>query len=234
MSHPMTVLTAIQNACAVLPINRPDGVFAGQEREHFELQVLANTAADEIAKDGEWQRLKKIAVITGDGVAQDFDLPQDYDRMLKQAELRTARLVAPLMHVVSSDAWLDLALRPVSQVTGAWTLHDGSLHIKPAPLPGEEIRYFYMSDRWAVDKNGTAKAQFTADDDIFRLSEKLLELAMIWKWRANKGLAYAEDLANYEAAKEKLVTWDKGARMIVIGGAAASDAGLAYPRSIGA
>jgi hypothetical protein len=229
----MTVLAAIQNACAVIPLNRPDGVFAGQEREHFELQVLANTAAGHIARDCEWQRLKRIAVIAGDGATEDFDFPADYDRMLKKAELRSTRQPAALAHVVSSDRWLGLSLRQFSHVAGAWTIHDGRIHIRPAPLAGEEISYFYMSARWAVDKNGTAKAQFTADDDIFRLSGQLLELAMIWKWRANKGLAYAEDLASYEDAKDKLVTADKGSRSLLIGSARTSaEAHIAYPRII--
>lgn len=230
----MTVLAAIQNACAILPLNRPDGVFAGQEREHFELQVLANMAADHIAKDYEWQKLKQIATILGDGASREFDFPADYDRMLKQAELRTARCALPLTHVIASDAWLDMSLRPFNQVTGAWTVYDGRLHIAPAPVAGEEIKYFYMSGRWAIDKNATPKALFTADDDMFRLSEKLLELCMIWKWRGNKGLAYAQDLDAYEDAKEKLVTADKGSRFITIGGGGRyCRPEAAYPRSIG-
>jgi hypothetical protein len=57
---------------------------------------------------------------------------------------------------------------------------------------------------------------------------------MIWKWRANKGLAYAQDLDNYEDAKEKLVAADKGPRLITVGRTARSvDAQAAYPRSVG-
>jgi hypothetical protein len=230
----MTVLAAIRNACAIVPLNRPDAVFSSQEREHFELQVLANTAAHHIAKDYEWQRLKQIAAIAGDGVTEDFDFPADYDRMLKQAELRTARLGRPLAHVTSSDRWLEASLRPFNRVAGAWTIYDGRIHIRPAPLAGQEVRYFYMSTKWALDSEGTPKTAFDADDDTFRLSEKLLELAMIWKWRANKGLPYAEDLQNYEDAKEKLIAADKGSHAITIGRAGrACEAEAAYPGSIG-
>ena len=230
----MTVLTAIQNACAILPLNRPDAVFSSQEREHFELQVLANTAAGHIAKDCEWQKLKEIATIAGDGATEDFDFPADYDRMLKKAELRTSRHIAALTHITASDRWLDLALRQFNVVTGAWTIHGGRIHIRPAPLDGEEVKYFYMSAKWAMDSEGTAKSVFEADSDTFRLSEKLLELCMIWKWRANKGLPYAEDLQNYEDAKEKLIAADKGSHSITIGRAERpSDAEAAYQRSIG-
>lgn len=229
----MTVLTAIQNACAIIPLDKPDGVFAGQGREHFELQVLANTAADHIAKDYEWEKLKSIATIAGDGSTEDFDFPPDYDRMLKKAELRTTQHITALTHITSSDQWLDMAIRQFNQVAGAWTIYGGQVHIKPAPANGEEVKYFYMSSKWALDQASTAKAAFTADNDAFRLSEKLLELCMIWRWRANKGLAYAEDLANYEDAKEKLITADKGSRSITVGRSRVpSDVSIAYPGAI--
>jgi len=229
----MTILTAIQNACAIIPLNRPDAIFASQEREHFELQVLANMAADHIAKDYEWQKLKSVATINGDGTTEDFSFPADYDRMLKKAELRTSRHIAALTHITSSDRWLDMTIRQFNLVAGAWTIHGDQIHIKPAPANGEEVKYFYMSSKWALDNNGSAKAAFTADNDTFRLSEKLLELCVIWKWRANKGLAYAEDLGNYEDAKEKLITADKGSRILTIGrGRLPSDAQIAYPEAI--
>ncbi len=231
----MTVLTAIQNACAVIPLNKPDGVFAGQEREHFELQALANAAADHIARDYEWQKLKQIATITGDGLAEHFGFPSDYDRMLKQAELRTSRHMGALTHIAASDQWLDMSIRQFSLATGAWTIYGDQIHIRPAPADGEEVKYFYMTSKWAADKNGTARGTFTADDDAFRLSEKLLELCLIWRWRANKGLAYAEDLGNYEDAKEKLIVADKGSRLITLGRPLApAGAQIAYPGVIGA
>ena len=58
----MTVLSAIQNAAASIALDRPETVFSSAEREHFELQVLANTAALHIAKDYEWQALKAIGL----------------------------------------------------------------------------------------------------------------------------------------------------------------------------
>ena len=213
----MSVLTAIQNACAVIPLNRPDAVFSSTEREHFELQVLANTVAGRIARDYDWEKLKAIATIAGDGAAQAFDFPGDYDRMLKASELRSSARRMALAHVISSDRWLDMIVRDLNPICGAWTVHGGRIHIRPAPADGEEVKYFYLSSKWALDVNGTPKPAFTADTDVFRLSEKLLELGMIWTWRAGKGLAYAEDLAHYEDAREKAITADKGARVLTLG-----------------
>lgn len=229
----MSVLTAIQNASAVIALNRPAVVFSSAEREHFELQVLANTCAGAIARDYEWQALKSLAVISGDGTAESFALPGDYDRMLKDGDLWSDRLQSPLTHITSTDQWLELDVRRFETVTGAWTLIDNEIAVRPKPVNGETISYYYMSSRWARDNDGTAKSSFAADDDVFRLPESLLELCMIWKWRANKGLPYAQDQDNYEDEKEKRIAADKGARLLRLGRLrTARGARITYPVSI--
>jgi hypothetical protein len=213
----MTVLSAIQNVSASIALDRPEAVFSSTEREHFELQVLANTAGLYIARDYEWQALKLVGTLTGDGTQTAFDLPADYDRMLKDAELRSSRYITSLTHVTGSDQWLDMEIRQFNQVVGMWTLYGGQVRIRPAPATGEEVKFFHMSKLWAKDDQGTLKEGFTKDTDTFRLSQTLLELCMIWKWRAQKGLPYAQDQENYEDAKEKLITADKGSRILAIG-----------------
>lgn len=213
----MTVLSTIQNVSAAIALDRPEAVFSSAEREHFELQVLANTAGLHIAKDYEWQALKVVGALAGDGTKTAFDLPADYDRMLKEAQLRSSRYITALTHITDSDNWLDMEVRQFNRVAGMWTLHGGQIHIRPAPAAGEVVQFFYISSLWAKDDQGTVKDGFTKDTDTFRLSEKLLELCMLWKWRAQKGLPYAQDQDNYEDAKEKLMTADKGSRIIAIG-----------------
>lgn len=213
----MTILTTIQNVSAAIALDRPEAVFSSTEREHFELQVLANTAGHYIAKDYEWQALKSVATLTGDDVRTAFDLPDDYDRMLKEAELRSRRYVAALTHITASDHWLDMEIRQFNQVAAMWTMFGGQIHIRPAPAAGEEVKFFYMTRLWANDDQGSLQVDFSKDTDTFRLPESLLELCMIWKWRAQKGLPYAQDQDNYEDAKEKLQSTDKGSRIIAIG-----------------
>lgn len=62
-----------------------------------------------------------------------------------------------------------------------------------------------------------SKSTFTQDDDVFILSERLLTLSLIWRWRAQKRQAYDEDLTNYETALATASGSDKGARILVAG-----------------
>lgn len=62
-----------------------------------------------------------------------------------------------------------------------------------------------------------SKAGFTDDNDVFILSERLLTLSLIWRWRSLKRLEYSEDLTNYETALATATGTDKGARVLVVG-----------------
>ena len=72
----MTVLSAVQNACTEsLSLAKPDTLFGSTRRDMVELQSIANAAAEYIARDHDWEFLKTKATITGNGVAEDFPLP---------------------------------------------------------------------------------------------------------------------------------------------------------------
>jgi hypothetical protein len=62
-----------------------------------------------------------------------------------------------------------------------------------------------------------SKPAFTDDNDVFVLPERLLTLSLIWRWRAQKRMEYAEDLTNYETALATAAGTDKGARILVVG-----------------
>jgi hypothetical protein len=229
----MTILSAIQNVSMFISLSRPDTVFSSTEREHLELQALANNSASHIAKDYEWQALKVLATLTGDGTTTEFVLPDDYDRMLKESALWSNRMQSSLTHVTSTDRWLELDIRQFGFVTGAWTMLADRINIKPPPANGEAIKFYYMSRKWAKDEAGIPKTAFLTDNDSFRLSERLLELCMIWQWKAAKKLPYAQEKDDYEDAKEKLILADKGARSLRLGRVRMPrDAQIAYPTAV--
>ncbi|TPJ95596.1 hypothetical protein FJ872_32995 [Mesorhizobium sp. B2-5-9] len=229
----MSVLTVIQSAATVLGMNVPDAVFSVTSRDMVEVQRAVNRAARMVRDEYDWQALKKIATMTGDGSTEDFSLPVDYARMPKQTRLwPSAQPNNPLVHVLSEDKWLQLTVENFSVVSsGMWTLYGGQIHIKAAPTG--TIQYFYVSNAAVMPTAGDPKAQFSADSDSFVLDEYLLELCFIWSWKKAKGIAYDAELAEYEDARDRLVGDDKGARILAIGTPRYRfDADIAYPLSI--
>lgn len=230
----MSVLSVIQSACTSgIALTRPTSVFGSSIREMLELAGLVQETAEMIASAHEWEKLNRIATITGDGTSEDFDLPTDYDRMLEKSQLWTSSLETPLTPVSDRDEWLGLDVQSFDFVVNAWIKYGDQIHIKPAPAAAEAIKYWYQSNLIVAPASGTNKAEFDTDADTFRIDERLLKLGLIWKWREMKGLPYAENMADYERALAKRMHEDKGSRIIRIGRPSLPrDAIYAYPKSI--
>jgi|UniRef100_A0A6H1ZB64 hypothetical protein len=229
----MTLLSVVQSVAKVVAVDVPDQVASSTDREHVELFALANEMAERIASGHEWQILSRIHTLTGDGTTEDFDLPSDYARMLVKSQVWSSSLETPLSPISDLDKWLGLDVQSFDFVVNAWIIYGGQMHIKPALASAVTAKFFYQSNLIVAPASGSNKALFTADDDTFRLDERLLTLGMIWQYRAYKGVPYGEDMVNYESYLARLVARDKGSRMLRIGKVRMpSDVTVAYPQAI--
>lgn len=215
----MTILSVIRQVCPVVGLTVPEAVFSQTDREWVEMQALANEMAQRIAFDTrDWTALKVLATLTGDGVAEGFNLPSDYKRMLKKAQLwPSASPYAPLVHYPDSDVWLGMEVQSFQSTIGSWTMVGNQILIKPVVTSAATVKFYYLTKNIVADNDGGPKAEFDKDDDVFRLDERLLKLGMIWQWKANKGQSYAEDMANYEDALAMASGADKGSNIIAVG-----------------
>lgn len=231
----MTILSVIQNVSLVIGIDKPTLVFASTDREHLELARLANEIAQRIVSVNDWQVLQVINTFTGDAVTEAFTMPTDYDRMVTSASVWSSRWTWAFNHITDPDTWLEYQVVPYLFVNGNWIIYGGEFHVLPVMDTGETVKFFYVSKNAVAPAAGANKPLFTADDDTFRLSERLLELGMIWQWRANKGLPYAEDMANYEKELNALLNDDGGSKPIVTGNRLAWKRGgaWAFPQTVG-
>lgn len=232
----MTVLSAAQDAAIKLAgvASKPASLF-GASAFGIELASLANEAAAAIAEYHEWQKLKTLKSHAGDGSTIAFDLPDDYGRMLKKGAVHSSTWKnANYRQAQDEDEWLYLQDTNISGTPGVWILLGGQLQIFPAMPVGETARYYYVSSKVMAASNQSRKAKFTLDTDVFLLSERLLTLALIWRWRSLKRMEYAEDMANYEIALAEEVAKDKAARPLVVGRQRmARGQAVAYPGVLG-
>lgn len=226
-----SALTIVQDAATKLGIAQPSVLFGSTDRTAIELREALNEAVDKILHAHAWQRLLTIQTHIGDGTTTDFSLPPDYLRMPKGAEIWTSRLQAPLVHISPED-WLQLEVRDYEVSTGVWTIFGGDVVYKPALASTETTRFWYISNKVCVSADNVAKAQFTADDDTFLLDGRVLELVLVWQFRTQKGLDYAEDMATAEIALARMIERDKGARIITQSSGRSIGAKLAWPGTL--
>lgn len=228
----MSVLEVIQRAAPLVGVAQPSAVFSADDAMSIEIGIVAQEAAERIVRAHDWTALIREESYAGDGTTTDFDLPSDYLRMTRGGKVWSTSQQQPLSAVPSSEDWLNLDVRNFGILTGAWIILRGDMLFTPAPADGDTIRWNYITKEFITDADGTAKARFTADTDVFGLDERLLELGFIWVWRQRKGLTYAEDLTTFEIAMAQAISDDKGARVITQRSRRTFDARLAYPWSI--
>jgi hypothetical protein len=210
-----SILGIVQQVCKrPLGIEPPDALYASTDRTAQELSEVANAALDVINKAHRWRKLVQRATYTGDGSTVDFDLPEDFGFMPDDQQVWSSTAQIPLIPVHSLDDWLALDVRNFNPGTNAWIIYGDQIHFTPALDSGEVANHFYQSTASVQPASGTAKSTFTLDTDTFRINDELLRKAIIYLWKQDKGLPYAEFQNDYEILKEKLIARDKGATIM--------------------
>lgn len=228
----MTLLSVVKDVCEVVGVQRPSLVFGNliDKRTMEEMAALATEMAQRIAYDSgkDWTILKKVATLTGDGVADAFNLPADYKRMLLTSELwKSTSIQTPMAYIVDTNEWVRRRNQPWTSAWGEWTMLGGQIVIQPVMGVGVTATFGYLNKNCIALASSGVGDTFMADDDNFILGDRLLKLAMIWQWKANKGSPYAEDLATYNDALNVAMGSEKPAAIIV--GRLPLSATAAYP-----
>lgn len=213
----MTVGSAMARAAVRLISRRPTSFFGSGEEFEVELCDLVNEVAEDVAAYQDWQGLIAVHSINGDGGAEDFPLPADYNRMLTVSDVQDMNNWAwGYGHYSDINAFLYDRARGFSLSPGGWIIYQNRLHF--APAPSGTAAFPYISRNYAISANGQPRAEFTSDDDEFVLPERLLTLGLVWRWRENKRLDASGDQEAFVKALDEYAVKDAGSRVIRRGG----------------
>lgn len=185
-----------------------DEATSGDTQISREMLDLSTEVAIDIMRSHDWRDLVKVHGIPADGVTAAFPKPADYDRMIGRAHDDDINGYRPMCSV---DEWIDTTQGNYSG-RGGWILLGGMFQFHPAP--SGPLSFPYVSNHFVRLAEGTLTDAFTADDNEFMLDDRLLTLGLIWRWKAQKGLDYSEDMATYEIALSQAQARDKGHRRI--------------------
>lgn len=231
----MSVLSALQSASIKLVSRKPIAFFGSSGEMEMELCDLVTDVGRDISERHDWRALSRLATIVGDGATVAHPLPDGYARMPKKAEVHSATWTRWRYHRVSDfDEWQDLQTFSGISNPGSWFIVEGKFQIFPAVPLGDQAKFYYQTGRFVRPASGADKAAFGADDDQFVLDERLLMLGLVWRWRHQKRMEYAEDMQNFEVALAQTISADKGARILTTGPSGARhDVRQSYPGPLG-
>lgn len=214
----MALIDALQSATVRLVAQRPSAFFSSTNKMEMELCELATETAIAIAEVHDWRALTRLASIAGDGSKIEHDLPLDYDRMPKDVHVWSSAWPSQWLYGAPTlDEWYDITTQGFNATPGTWIILGGKFQVYPAIPSAARADFYYISDYIGANKDGAPIKRFGADTDTFAINDRLLTLGLVWRWRAQKRLEYAEDMANYEIALAEEIGSDKGSRVIGVG-----------------
>ncbi len=199
----MTLLSAINRVCDVVSLSPFDGVYGSDEPNAMTMVALAQEAGDEIARRADWQKLLKSYT----AAASPEALPDDFQRLTPGGPVRTAAGVF-VRPVTNSGQWAVIAGIPSAQ--RYFFIKGGQVLFSPASAASGAV-IDYVSKNWVLHDPDGPQATFTADDDTTLFPERLLVKGIVWRWKRQKGLAYEDNLAEFEADLAQEINADRGA-----------------------
>jgi hypothetical protein len=212
----MTMLQIVQEACKDVGQPRPALVASATLETPLRMLRLLNKAGQQLIKDHDWNALMDVETFTPTATqVQASHPPTDYDRMTSQTQLWDIGNKRPLIGPLSITKWLRLVVDAQQSIDHYWTLIGGKINVLPVPAVTDSFVYAYQTKNWAFAADGTTgKPVLTLDDDVPRISDELLVLELVWRWKQSIGIDYGEDMATSNRMKEMIIAADRGPRIL--------------------
>lgn len=89
------------------------------------------------------------------------------------------------------------------------------LSIDPTPLDnGSQLVFEYVSNAWCQSATGTPQSSWQADTDVGTVDEYLIRLSLKWRLLRRLGMAYSEELDEFERQIDKAMAQDGGGAIL--------------------
>lgn len=228
----MSLLTLIQKAARRVGIPSPNVVATATDATVLQLLELAQQEGDELARYGDWRALRteKTFTTVAAETQTDTPIPTDFAGFIDDTFWnRSAR--RKLYGPVDPQQWQAWKSQSTFPLRDTFTLRGTSWLMQPTPTAGQTIAYEYRSANWCQSSGGTAQSAWAADTDTGKLSERLMGLGIIWRFKQAHGLEWQTDHENYITEVDGELSRDKARKVIRMGDSVPSNRipGLSIP-----
>lgn len=220
----MSLLTLAKKTARSVGIAVPTTVIGNTDRGIIQLLALANEEGEDLAARTQWTAMWNEATFTQVAAALQGTIQGgivsdgDYDYIFNSTMWnRTTQ--SPIMGPLTPRDWQTLKAFPVTGPYPQYKIERGKLYFDPAGANATDtIAFHYKSTSWCESSGGTGQSEWLADNDVGRLDESIMRLGLIWRWKKQKGLDYAEDFNTYERRVINAIARDGGAPSLSLGG----------------
>lgn len=207
-----TLLAVVQEFCSLRALPSPTTVMGSVDDQVLQLKSLLQQGLKEMADRGAWEELTNEATWTT--VASETQgaittvAPNGFLYFLPDTFWdRTNKI--PLTGPLTPQQWQQLKAMIVTGPRYSFRVRGGNFIVQPAPTAGYTWAFEYISRNFLL--NGvTYKNAFTDDADTILLPEQIVQADLLWRWKKEKGLSYAEDFNSAERLVNKALARSGG------------------------
>ncbi len=221
----MSLLTMIGAVANSMGFTAPTVVMASTDAMVQEWLALANTSGRALSIAYPWQEITRECTFSSTAqynqgtIDGSIVTAGDYDRMVNSTLWNRSGVLKATGPIGSTEWQADIAFSAAAPFP-KYRIWQGQLFIGPSvPTSGDTWAFEYISTNWCQSAAGASQSTWQADTDTGILSENLMKLDIIWRWKVSKSLEYADDLGNFEDEFNLRSGQTAGARTLYLGGA---------------
>jgi hypothetical protein len=217
---PLNCLQIIQTVCARVGVLQPNAVVTSQDSQIAQLLALSNQEGMALVKRHNWQVLQTEATFTTVGAQLQGTLSTIAPgcKYIANDTIwdRTRRM--PVIGSKSAQEWQEMLAMNLTSPFPRYRVKGDSLFFYPIPAVGHTCSFEYVSKNWVSTNAGGTAYLWSSDLDTPLLDEDLIIAGIVWRWKAAKGLNYAEDFAVYERDLADAMARDSSAEVLNLRG----------------
>lgn len=201
----MSILSVLQLAMPICGLPQPAQAVSSTDPNVIKFVALAQDIGDELRERFFWRNLNIGGQITGDGTTTLFALPSDWALLSPGQQMFSSLYpTLPIYGPVTNEQLAAMKAAPSYPTRPVWRLDGGVMEIWPAIGSGEIVTFNYYSTNWVSNAAGLVRQPgFLLDSDFSMIDEIVLRRGLIWRWKASKGLDYAEDFRSYQMSLDR-------------------------------
>lgn len=210
----MSLLTLFTSVAPRLSLPTPSAVVTSTDQNLVTLLALANEEGQELAERHRWTALIReathttiaaqnqgvMATIAGADWNENYKILEGtfWDRSGDQPVLP-----------ITPEEWQRYQANSITGPYFKYRIQTGNLYMIPTPSAGKSLAFEYVSKNWCQSNAAARQSAWAADTDTGILSERLMALGLIWRWKELKGFKYDEDFRKYEQKVENAIARDQ-------------------------
>ena len=198
----MTLLTICKGLALNVGLTVPDVVVSSPAREWAEALQMANETGDELARRADWGILQVSSDVVGTGSPGPIMIADDVSHLNEGITVWGPGIIRSL----TRSEWN--AVVGVQGTPRYFILEGADIRFWPYLALGATVQVRYKSKNWC-----SAGSAFVSDVNTSKIDEGLFLKGLIVRWRRQKGMDYADQEAEYEAALKEMSDFDERSRL---------------------